>query len=63
MSCPTSAPLPDLTNRYDKLQRISFPIISGLAHLITHLGGEEISNHVIEGLFDKLKLMLLICMP
>ncbi len=49
MSCPTSAPLPDLTNHYDKLQCISFPIISGLAHLITHLGGEEISNHEIEG--------------
>ncbi len=49
MPCPTSAPLPDLTNCYDELQGISFPIISGLAHLITHLGGEEMSNHKIEG--------------
>ncbi len=37
----TIKPLPDLSICYDKLQGTSFPIISGLATLITHLGGEE----------------------
>jgi hypothetical protein len=36
----TIKPLPDLSTRYDKLRGNSFPIISGLATLITHLGGE-----------------------
>jgi hypothetical protein len=36
-------PLPDLSTRYNKLRGTSFSIISGLATLITHLGGEEIS--------------------
>jgi hypothetical protein len=39
----TIKPLPDLSTCYDKLQGTSFPIISGLATLITHLGGEKIS--------------------
>jgi hypothetical protein len=34
-------PLLDLSPCYDKLQGASFPIISGLASLITHLDGEE----------------------
>jgi hypothetical protein len=36
-------PLPDLSTHYSTIQVASFPIISGLATLITHLGGEEIS--------------------
>ncbi len=39
----TIKPLPDLSTYYDKLWGASFPIISGLATLITNLGGEEIS--------------------
>jgi hypothetical protein len=35
--------LPDLSTRYSKIWGASFPIISGLATLIKHLGGEEIS--------------------
>ncbi len=35
--------LPDLSPYYNKLWGASFPIISGLATLITHLGGDEIS--------------------
>ncbi len=38
----TLKPLPDLSTHYDELQGTSFPIISELAILITHLGGEEI---------------------
>jgi hypothetical protein len=38
----TIEPLPDLSPRYDKLRDASFPTISGLATLITHLGSEEI---------------------
>ena len=49
-SCPTSAPLPNLTTHYDKLRQLSFPIIAGLANLIKHLGGEAISNDDIDGL-------------
>ncbi len=48
MLSPTSNPRPDLSIRYDKLRGISSPIISGLAHLITHLGGKEMSNHEID---------------
>jgi hypothetical protein len=36
-------PLLDLSTCYDKLWGTSFPIISGLATCITHLGGEEMS--------------------
>jgi hypothetical protein len=39
----TTKPLPDLSTCYGKLRGTSFPIISGLATLITHLGGEKIS--------------------
>ena len=35
--------LPNLSTCYNKLWGASFPTISGLATLITHLGGEEIS--------------------
>jgi hypothetical protein len=45
---PASAPLPDLTACYDKLRRHYFPIISGLATLITHLGGKTISSENID---------------
>ncbi len=36
-------PLPDLSTHHAKFRGTSFPIISGLAILIMHLGGEEIS--------------------
>jgi hypothetical protein len=39
----TIKPLLDLSTCYDKIWGTSFPIISGMATLITHLGGEEIS--------------------
>ena len=45
---PASAPLPDLSVSYDKLRRHYFPIISGLATLITHLGGKTISSENID---------------
>ena len=48
-SYPASTPLPDLTARYDELWQLSFPIISGLANLITHLGGETISSEDVGG--------------
>ena len=48
-SCPASTPLPDLTTRYDELQQLSFPIILGLAILITHLWGNAISSEDIDG--------------
>jgi hypothetical protein len=41
-------PLPDLSAHYNKLRGNSFPIISRLATLITHLGGEEISVQELE---------------
>jgi hypothetical protein len=41
-------PLPDLSPFYDKLQGAFFPINSGLATLITHLGGEESSVQELE---------------
>jgi hypothetical protein len=47
-SSPSSAPLPDLTAQYDQLQRNYHPIISGLANLITHLGGDNISEETID---------------
>jgi hypothetical protein len=46
----------DLTIRYDELRGISSPIISGLAHLITHLGGKEMSNHEIDGFVQQAKV-------
>jgi hypothetical protein len=48
-------PLPDLSTRYDKLWGTSFPIISELATLITHLGGEEISVQELEILIHQAK--------
>jgi hypothetical protein len=47
MLSPTSDPRPDLSICCDELRGISFPIISGLAHLITHMGGKKMSNHEI----------------
>jgi hypothetical protein len=44
----TIKPLPDLSTRYDKIWGTSFPITSGLATLIMHLGGEEISAQELE---------------
>ena len=51
----TIKPLPDLSTHYDKLRGTSFPIISGLATLITHLGGEEISVQELEILTHQAK--------
>jgi hypothetical protein len=45
---PISAPLHDLTARYDKLRRHYYPIILSLASLITHLGGGTISGEDID---------------
>jgi hypothetical protein len=56
MSSPTSDPRPDLPIRYDELRSISSPIISGLAHLITHLGGKEMSNHEIDSVTQQAKI-------
>ncbi len=47
-SSPISAPLPDLTAHYDKLQRHYYPIILNLASLITHLVGDTISKEDID---------------
>ncbi len=47
-SSPISAPLPDLTAHYDELQQHYHPIISSLASLITHLGGNTISEEDID---------------
>ena len=47
-SSPTSTPLPDLTALYDQLRRNYHPIISGLANLIIHLGGDTISEETID---------------
>ena len=47
-SSPISAPLPDLTAHYDELRRHYYPIISSLASLITHLGGDTISGEDID---------------
>ncbi len=46
-SSSISALLPDLTAHYDKLRRHYYPIISGLAGLITHLGGDIVSGEDI----------------
>ncbi len=51
----TIKPLPDLSTCYDELQGASFPIIPGLATLITHLGGEEISVQELEILTHQAK--------
>ena len=48
-------PLPDLSTCCDKLRGTSFPIISGLATLITHLGGEKISVQELEILTHQAK--------
>ena len=47
-SSPASAPLPDLTAHHDELRRHYLPIISGLASLITHLGGKTMSSEDID---------------
>jgi hypothetical protein len=44
----TIDPQPDFSTRYDEIRGASFPIISGLATLIMHLGGEEISVHELK---------------
>jgi hypothetical protein len=41
-------PLPGSSTHYDKLQGTAFPIISGLATLIMHLGRAEISVQELE---------------
>jgi hypothetical protein len=58
MSSPTSTsnPRPDLSIHYNELHGISSPIISGLAHLITHLGGKELSNHEIDSVTRQAKV-------
>jgi hypothetical protein len=56
MLSPTSDLQPDLSIRYNKLRSISSPIISDLAHLITHLGGKEMSNHEIDGFTQQAKV-------
>jgi hypothetical protein len=53
---PTSDLRPDLSIHYDELRGISSPIISGLAHLIMHLGGKEMSNHEIDGFTQQAKV-------
>ena len=47
-SSPISAPLPNLTAHYDELRQHYYPIISSLASLITHLGGNTISEEDID---------------
>ncbi len=47
-SSPISTPLPDLTARYDHFRQNYHPIISSLASLITHLGGDNISKEDID---------------
>ncbi len=56
MSSPTSNPRLYLSIRYGKLHGISSPIISGLAHFITHLGGKEMSNHEIDSVTRQAKV-------
>jgi hypothetical protein len=56
MSSPTSDPWPDLSIHYNELRGISSPIISGLACLITHLGGKEMSNHEINSVTQQAKV-------
>jgi hypothetical protein len=51
----TIKPLPNLSRRYDELRDASFPIISGLATPIMHLGGEEISHQELEILTTQAK--------
>jgi hypothetical protein len=46
-SSPISTPLPDLTAHYDQLRRHYHPIILSHASLITHLGGNTISEEDI----------------
>ncbi len=55
----TIEPLPDLFTRYNKLWGTSFPIISGLATLITHLGGRKYQLKNSRFLPTKPKTMLL----
>ena len=61
--CTASTPLPDLTACYDKLWQLSFPIMSGLANLITHLGGKTISSEDIGGFTRQAKQTLSFCIP
>jgi hypothetical protein len=56
MLSPTSNPRLDLSIHYNKLHGISSPIISGLAHLIMHLGGKEMSNHEINSVTRQAKV-------
>jgi hypothetical protein len=56
MSSPTSNLRPDLSIHYNKLRGISSPIISGLAHLITDLGGKKMSNHEIDSVTRQAKV-------
>jgi hypothetical protein len=51
----TIKPLPDLSTCYNTLQGTSFPIISRLATLITHLGGGEMSAQELEILIHHAK--------
>ncbi len=51
----TIKPLLDVSTRYNTLQGTSFPIISGLATLIMHLGGEEISVQELKTLTHQAK--------
>jgi hypothetical protein len=51
----TIKPLLDLFTCYGRLQGTTFPIISGLATLITHLGGEEISAQELKILIHHAK--------
>jgi hypothetical protein len=60
----TIEPLLDLSTHYDKLRSTSFPIRSGLATLITHMGREEISVQELKILTHQTKKsMLLNYMP
>jgi hypothetical protein len=42
--------MPDLSSQYDELHSVHLSIISGLAKLVLHLGGKEISSHNIKEL-------------
>jgi hypothetical protein len=51
----TIDPWPDLSTHYDEIRGASFFIISGLATLIMHLGGEEIPVQELEILTHQAK--------
>jgi hypothetical protein len=50
MSSSAHGLMPYLSSRYNKLRSTHLSIISGLAKLILHLGGKEISSHNLEEL-------------